>query len=622
MVHWFHSILPDWHSSRLQRRFAYISGGLLTAISLIFLLLLTNLYRDRVLSIRVDAAEYVNALLEAALINAMLKRDIGGLEQILADLQAEPDITDARILDARGQIRFGSGAGASLDDPAVRMALETGEPQHELMRSADGPPVLRAVEPVHNQPRCAECHGPVTQVPLNGLLVVDYPMTSLRRDLIHGVVILGILGLAVMLSVQAGLWISLRRLVLDRAVMLDKTARDFAAGNLEIRAPDGPEDEISRLGSSFNDMASQLQATLTELRGQKEFLQTLVDSIPDGIRVIGHDFRTLIVNRAFREQLRLPDATDPHNMPCYALSHGRQTPCTPTMVHCPLVELSNDQQQIRCSHIHVAHDQTTLRVEVQATRAMMQIDGMLQPCIIESVRDLETQSAISQEQRLAELGMLASGLAHEVFNPLTSIALILDRLDQSASDDRAHELLNLARNEISNCQRVTESLLRLATPGASVPEPVDLARVLDDTARLLRFEAEQQGVTINTHYDGSPVIAGRDSDLRMLVFNLTQNAIHAMPGGGPVDIRARVSDDRVMIEVEDRGVGIAPQDRERVLMPFWTRRADGTTGRGLGLSICASIVSGMGGKLDFSSAPGQGTVFRADLPQRQGGKHV
>lgn len=621
MLKWLYSILPEWRSSQLQRRFAYLSGGLLTVISLTFLLLLTGLYRERVLSARADAAQNVNALLETALVNAMLKRDIDGLEQILADLVTNPDIDGARIVNPEGQVRFGSGSGVLLDDPAVAAALQSAERQHGLRRGPDGRLVLRAVEPVHNQPRCAECHGPVAQSPINGLLVVDYPMGSLRGDLIRGVLVLGALGLAVMLAVQTGLWISLRRLVLDRAVALDTTARAFAEGDLSVRAQAGPEDEISRLGASFNDMAGQLQATLSALRGQKEFLQTLVDSIPDGIRVIGQDHRTLIVNRAFREQLRLPQEVQAEDLPCYALSHGRDTPCTPTMVRCPLVELSDDCPQIRCSHTHVAHDGARLRVEVQATRAMMQIDGAAQPCVIESVRDLETQVMISQEQRLAEMGMLASGMAHEVFNPLTSIALILDRLESQPLDGTGHELLRLARTEIANCRHVTDSLLKMAAPGADVAplDPVDLGEILTDTALLLRFEAQQRGCQIAIEATSAPVVMARDSDLRMMVFNLLQNAIHAMPDGGPITLRAMPREDRVVIEVADRGVGIAAADRDRVLMPFWTRRADGSSGRGLGLAICAVIVSGLGGKIDFDSTPGEGTTFRVELPRSQGG---
>lgn len=613
------SILPEWRTSRLQRRFAYVSGGMLTVISLVFLVVLVTVYRDRALEHHVEASQHMASLLEASLESAMLHRDIAGLEQVVAGLGAQAGISSVRIMAPDGDVRFASDPlmlGPGFKDPALDDAMTRREAISGL-RTEAGEAVLRTLHPVANQTRCAGCHGPVAENPVNGLLVLDLDASDLWAELWQGVLLLGALGLSVMLAVQGGLWIAVRRLVLDRAVALDHTAQAFAAGDLSARAADaGPADEISRLGASFNQMGAQLQASLTALRAQQAFLQQVVDAIPDGVRVIGPDYRVLIVNRAFRAQQRIDPAEDITGRPCYSLSHGRDAPCVPTMVCCPVARLSQDEPTCRCSHTHIASDGVPVKVELQATRTEMMVDGVMVPCVVESIRDLERQSTISQEQRLAEMGMLAAGLAHEVFNPLSSVSLILERLEQEPLDLAAQEYLDLARAEIESCRQVTQSLLRLAAPGdsAAVPEPVGLSAVMHDTARLLTFEAEQSGCTIHVEAATDCVIAGRDSELRMLVFNLAQNAIHSMPDGGAVTLGCACDGDGVRLWVRDQGVGIAPEDREKVLMPFWTRRADGSQGRGLGLAICVGIVSGMGGTIAIDSTVGTGTTFTVDLP--------
>lgn len=617
---WGRIFLPDWNSSRLQRRFALISGLLLTGVSLLFLLLLSQIYRGQMIQGYARASLQVSQLLESTLENAMIKRDLDGLQAIVADMATLDGIQKVRITDPTGEVRFSSAPDLlhrQMNDPMLAEALTQQSIQSDFRVLSDGARVWRTINPVANQPRCASCHGPVASNPVNGLLIVDTEAVGLSAALWQGVALLGALGIMVILSVQAGLWISVRALVLNPVNELDKVAQKLAAGDLDARAPAGGDDELARLGSSVNTMARELQGSITALSDQRAFLQHLVDAIPDGVRVIAPDFRTLLVNRAFRDMHGIAHDEEIAGLPCHALSHGRETPCVPTMVRCPVEELRRGTaRDLTTSHIHKSGSGNGLRVEVSAVRVPMMIEGREQLCVIESIRDLDIQSSISQEQRLSEMGMLATGVAHEVYNPLASLNLVLEALSAQDLDAEGRGNLELAHSEIEKCRRVTESLLRLAAPApeGQLPMPLALRPILEDTARLLGFESEKRGVTFAIEAEGDDRLLGLESDLRMLVFNLAQNAVHAMPEGGTITLGLTRKHDCLQLSVADQGIGIARQDLERIMMPFWTRRGDGTEGRGLGLPICHGIVSRMGGRIEVKSAPGQGSVFTAFLP--------
>jgi signal transduction histidine kinase len=240
--------------------------------------------------------------------------------------------------------------------------------------------------------------------------------------------------------------------------------------------------------------------------------------------------------------------------------------------------------------------------------------------VVESIRDLGQQVRFSHEQRLSELGRLAAGVAHEIHNPLMSLRMAIHASEtalQGLNPDIAGvcEHLSLADQEVAACERVTERLLKLSIPPCSEPELVAVEPVVEDTLKLVSWEAEQRGVVIGVACEGSPLrVLASDSDLRMASLNLAQNACHAMPDGGELAVRCERADGRIRISFEDTGVGIQPEDRQRIFEPFFSRRADGVRGTGLGLSITKAIVEGHGGNIQVVMRRGGGSRFVVDLP--------
>jgi signal transduction histidine kinase len=259
-------------------------------------------------------------------------------------------------------------------------------------------------------------------------------------------------------------------------------------------------------------------------------------------------------------------------------------------------------------------------VELYAAPMRVTLRGKEQLLVIESIRDLAQQVKFSHEQKLSELGRLAAGVAHEIHNPLAAVRMALHAAEKANAADRpdrsqVSDYLALVDQEVEKCSQVTERLLKLSVPPPEQQELVSVDRIVDETLKLLRWEAESKSVSIRLCTEDAPLrILATDSDLRMVALNLAQNAIHAMPRGGSLTVRCQRADGRIVIQFEDTGIGIDPRDRIRIFEPFFSRRADGVRGTGLGLSITKSIVENHQGDIRVRGEPGKGSRVTVDFP--------
>jgi len=239
-----------------------------------------------------------------------------------------------------------------------------------------------------------------------------------------------------------------------------------------------------------------------------------------------------------------------------------------------------------------------------------------------SIRELE--AAVRQADRLATLGTLAAGLAHEVKNPLGGIKGAAQLLERELDDDS--DLLEYPRVMIKEAERIDKiirQLLELASPRGPRYTPVNLHMVLGDIILLQREAAGSRDVSISTGFDPSiPPIMADEAQLTQVFLNLIRNAIEAMPEGGRLSVTSRVlaeyhlarNENRsrmVAVEVADTGPGISEENLAKVGTPFFTTKDNGT---GLGLAICQKIVGEHRGMLKIDSKPGQGTKISVLLP--------
>ncbi len=611
-------LLPGIRTSLSRKYLLGMTGGLL-AVSLVFLLLFLAMYRTQLAEERGEASTEINRLLQASLENAMLKRDLEGLRGIVARLGTQPGIVSVKILNPKLEVRFAS-------DPSQLLTVFKPEwiPQDKTSDSTlfttdtAGRDVLRSINPVHNKAPCVECHGAVADNPINGILVVDYNAAPILRHARNTTLMLMGSGAVVVFITLVGGWWFMRRFVLRPVKLLSNASEALSAGRLDTQVERTSDDELGRLCDTFNLMTFNLRNSLNDLEEKEAFVQALIDADPDGIRVIGHDYRVLKANRSYREQLDLDATADDHTY-CYQ-SHGRSEPCPPTLVTCPLHEIGKHHKPLKAIHRHLRQDGTQFWVEVYAAPLDNPRDSSGNLMIVESVRDLAQAVDYSHEQKLSALGELAAGVAHEIHNPLASVRMALQAIRRSIEDEQDDQsqhrhYLGLVDQEIDKCIDVTQRLLKLSMFPGEERQLVAVNPAVEETVSLLVYEAGAMGIDIQLTLDTQqPRILAIDSDLRLLIVNMIQNAFHAMPKGGPLTITSKSDGSDVKIEFSDSGVGIPPELIERVFDPFFSHRADKKRGTGLGLTISRRIAKRYGGHIEVDSVLGRGTRFTVSFP--------
>ncbi|PLY14360.1 MAG: histidine kinase [Sedimenticola sp.] len=604
-----------WMTSRLNRSFLAATAAGLLMSTVIFLLIFLAMYETEISRERKEAVSQVNQLLRTSLENAMLKRDLDGLRNIVSGLGQQQNIVNVIITNPHGEIRFSD----SSDLLGKHLAFDPSSPEATtgFITNHNGVEVLRSINPVRNKSPCIQCHGPTDKNPINGILYVDYDAASLRRRAsATTLVLMGSGALIVVVNIIGGWWF-IRRFVLKPIATLSTASNALSQGNLDTRVNLPGQNELTLLGHTFNRMAENLQGKIRELSEKEKFLQSLVDAIPDGVRIIDTDFRVLLVNNSFREQFCIDESSVQKY--CYECSYNRTEPCVPTLITCPVYEIVKNRQPLKVLHHHYHSDGSPREVEIYAAPLITYTDGKEQLLIVESIRDLEKTIKYSQEQKLTELGRLATGVAHEIYNPLSSVRIALHASQNalakiSTPTNDINNYLEILDKEVDNCIEVTERLLKLGAPPGAPPMLVELEPLIHETISLLHWEAQNSHINIIENYENGLRVLATDNDLRMAALNLIQNAFHAMPHGGNLLISTSGDDQCIQINIQDDGMGIDPVDFKSIFDPFFSRRADGSNGTGLGLSIARSIIKNHGGKISAISKVGEGSTFTIQLP--------
>jgi signal transduction histidine kinase len=223
--------------------------------------------------------------------------------------------------------------------------------------------------------------------------------------------------------------------------------------------------------------------------------------------------------------------------------------------------------------------------------------------------------------RLADLGTLAAGIAHEVNTPLASIASCAEGLERrlragTATREEELEYLGTITRQAYRAHDIASRLLALARRDSSGPlSTVAVNEAVANAVRLLQHQIEEKGVALDLRLgDDDPWVVANPAEMEQAVVNVLKNAIEASPRGGRITVRTRANEDRASIEVEDEGPGIAPQNSERIFDPFFTTKAPGK-GTGLGLPLAYRIVENFGGSIELRNAPGGGAIFDLWLPR-------
>ena len=362
-------------------------------------------------------------------------------------------------------------------------------------------------------------------------------------------------------------------------------------------------------------MVDNLQKTLSDVRDKEKFLQSLIDSIPDGIRVIDENYNIIIANKSYYKQV---GHRAKKNCTCYNSSFNNKYPCDINHTHCPLYEITKKnkknvniiQQFAHNSNRHLAINAAPLIYDDNHTY------------IVESIRDLSKDIDFSHQQKLSSLGFLSSSIAHEIKNQLGALRLIIEHLLNKyyaniPDSDEQKKMINMIYSEIIEAAKVPERLLKLIRGSNMHESIINCIECINDVINVLDFEAKSKGIDILFSPPSHNVyIKGNETDFKIAAINIILNALKAMQGNGVLTIS--IDDnlpDEIKINFSDTGHGISPSDLPYIFNPFFS---DGhqtqNSGSGLGLAITKSIIEKFGGKITVTSTVGKGSCFTFSLP--------
>ena len=356
----------------------------------------------------------------------------------------------------------------------------------------------------------------------------------------------------------------------------------------------------------------QLTVKADELERMREFSENILESLNDGLAVLDRDDRVVRWNRRLEELYgvrheeavgrRLEQILDAGFFEILR-SGRRESPDGAALYRVPL---SSRHSPARRLLVNVAT--TPLRDMAGA------IAGTI--VVVEDISarvQLEEQLQISE--KMASIGLLAAGVAHEVNTPLTGISSFVQMLMQGTEpDDPKAQVLEKIERQTFRAAKIVNGLLNLARPAQVDSGPVDVNAVINDVLSLLEHQLRTGRIQVRKELaTTAPIVLGIEYKLQQVFLNLFLNARDAMPKGGWLSIATRATADGATIEVADTGSGIPPDQLSRIYDPFFTTKDIGK-GTGLGLSITYGIVQEHGGTIACDSETGQGTRFTLTLP--------
>jgi two-component system NtrC family sensor kinase len=381
----------------------------------------------------------------------------------------------------------------------------------------------------------------------------------------------------------------------------------------------------------------ELQLKAEELDRMREFNENILESLDDGLVVFDADERIIRWNRALEDFYGITrraavgrTLSDVFDLPFVeALRAARHDhPGGATLCRVPIESRhptgADANGTPRGASSDAAGVNGSTRLLVNATEVPLQnssgddaaVAGQI--LLLEDITDrvrLEEQLQISE--KMASIGLLAAGVAHEVNTPLTGISsysqMLLDGADRS---DPKTALLEKIERQTFRAAKIVNGLLNLARPGTADSEPVevDVNAVITDVFALLEHQFDVGRIKVRRELAASPLpVCGIEQQLQQVFLNLFLNARDAMPRGGWLSVTTRMSGDRAIAEIADTGCGIRSEHLARIYDPFFTTKAIGR-GTGLGLSIIYGIVRDHEGTIQCNSAVGRGTRFTLSLP--------
>ncbi|ACL22775.1 histidine kinase [Desulfitobacterium hafniense DCB-2] len=396
--------------------------------------------------------------------------------------------------------------------------------------------------------------------------------------------------------------------------------RIIATEDLQAEVTQESDDEIGRLVQAFNNLLRRLADKTANLQAEQELLETVVHGIGAGMALLDQEKRLIWWNSLFARWFGSENKNF-KKLACEELLRGEGPE-------------SSFEENGRVLALEVQGDKRYLRHSYYRLNSGNPENAAYLLLLEDVTQQVEMEARVIQTEKMATVGLLASGVAHEINNPLAILSAhnedLLDRLQEEGELPGKAEIegiLSIIAKQIERCKQVTGRLLGYARPGRHGPDRMDANNAIEQTAALLAYRLKQKKMVLIKESEPGLWVEGDENEWQQVVLNILTNAIDASAEGSQVIVRAqRVKrpfasaealpidkGDEIQIEVEDQGQGISAQYLKKVFDPFFTTKPPGQ-GTGLGLFVSYGIVQKMQGKLFIESTEGKGTTVRINLP--------
>jgi PAS domain S-box-containing protein len=527
---------------------------------------------------------------------ATLQSDAGLNSLLQSVIGYSPTIYDVSIVDSASQAMLHSDA-ASLDKLLPRRA-DFGR----LIRGG----FLRQIALIYGQPTVYEVRLPIQRdgapfgeirIGLSTVFLKSEMKPTLNRALIFSA-----LSVLISLALAAGLS--------SRALQpLEAIARRLDAMTVEV-APSEPEsprvtDEYGAVNTRIDRLGRKIRDVKEIFSALKENLDQIMGTLQDGLMLFTRDENVVLVSASAER---------------FAGRHRAE------ILGRRVDEIFDDSTRLG----RIVLDSFALRqpisqreIEIEdGRRIQLSLDFIAergQPIgALLTMRDAESVHRIENEielsRRLAAIGRLTSGVAHEVKNPINAIVIHLEILRERLlhPDPETRRHIDIIASEIQRLDRVVKTLIDFTRPIDLRLAEVDLRKLMEEVASLAEPEARQHGVKIVRQEEARPLLARIDSDLvKQALLNVVLNGVQAMPQGGTLSISSRAHENSARLEVHDQGAGINPEIRDKIFNLYFTTKKSGS---GIGLAVSYRVLQLHNGTLEFDSEAGKGTTFRFLLP--------
>ncbi len=424
--------------------------------------------------------------------------------------------------------------------------------------------------------------------------------SELRPQLNHALLLSGIA--IVVTFILAAL---LSNVALRPLVLIGRRLDLMTGGAPEPEHEAARGDEVGMVTTKINRLGKQMRDVKEIFTALKDNLDQIMANLQDGLILFTRDSKAILVSAAVENFLGVSrELMLGHNVDEFFLKDtalGR-TVLDSFASHTPIAQREVETED--GSRVMVSLD----FIEEGGER----IGALLTLRDAESVRRIESEIELSH--RLAAIGRLASGVGHEVKNPINAIVVHLELLRQKLqqADPATRRHMDVIGSEIHRLDRVVQMLVDFTRPVELRLTELDVRKLVDDVTQLASPDAARQGVSIERQFPAEPLLARADSDLlKQALLNVVLNGVQAMPQGGTLSIRASKEDDEIMVEVRDQGSGIPAEIRDKIYDLYFTTKKTGT---GIGLAMTYKVMQLHHGSVDFESADGRGTSFRLRLP--------